>query len=153
MTEPRTEIRSFRPEDFEKARGLWSVSEGLGTGPGDTPEAVARFLERNPGLSLVAVDGAAIVGAILCGHDGRRGHIYHLAVAREHRKGGLGAELVRRCLAGLKAVGIERVLIRVQVDNAGARKFWARVGGRFRDDLVDFSIDIEAEKDSSPRSR
>ena len=86
-----------------------------------------------------------MAAAILCGHDGRRGYVYHLAVAREYRRRGLAAELVRRCLSGLRGAGIERCIARVQEDNAGARKFWEQVGGRFRSDLVAFSIDIEAE--------
>jgi ribosomal protein S18 acetylase RimI-like enzyme len=136
------EIRPFEPADFDPVNRLWAVSEGLGAGPGDTPEAVARFLARNPGLSLVAEEDGAVVAAVLCGHDGRRGQIYHLAVARSHRRRGLGEELVRRCAARLGAAGIERVLIRVQADNLGAREFWARVGGRFRDDLVEFTMDV-----------
>ncbi len=136
------EIRTFRIADLEVVRRLWAASEGLGVGPGDSAEAIGRFLKRNPGLSLVAVDAESIVAAVLCGHDGRRGFIYRLAVAPESRRGGLAAELVRRCLSGLKAEGIERCLALVQEDNAGARKFWEAVGGRFRDDLVAFSIDI-----------
>lgn len=147
------EIRPFGRGDFDEVRLLWAASEGLGAGPGDTPEAIARFLERNPELSLVALDGGKIVAAILCGHDGRRGHIYHLAVARTHRRQGLGEELVRRGLAGLRGEGIERVLIRVKTDNAGAREFWATVGGRFREDLVEFSIDIASAADAGGRPR
>lgn len=138
----RCEIRSFEPADFGAVSRLWAASEGLGAGPGDTPEAVTRFLARNPELSLVAEEGGAIVAAVLCGHDGRRGQIYHLAVARSHRRRGIGEEIVRRCASALGAAGIERVLIRVQAENAGAREFWARVGGRFRDDLVEFTMDI-----------
>jgi N-acetylglutamate synthase len=135
-------IRSFEAADFDAVSRLWVESEGLGAGPGDTPEAVARFLTRNPGLSLIAEEGGAIVAAVLCGHDGRRGQIYHLAVARSHRRRGIGEELVRRCASALGAAAIERVLIRVQAENAGAREFWARVGGRLRDDLVEFTMDI-----------
>lgn len=138
------EVRPLHAGDFEEVRRLWAVTEGLGVGPGDAPEDVGRFLRRNPGLSLVALDGGAIVGAVLCGHDGRRGHVYHLAVARSHRRRGVGEDLVRRCLAALRAEGIERVLIRVKTDNEGARKFWAAVGGTLRDDLVEFTIDIPA---------
>lgn len=92
----------------------------------------------------MALDGRTIAGVILCGHDGRRGYLYHLAVAREHRRQGLAAELVRRCVAALGAAGIERCLVRVQEDNPGARGFWSAVGGRLREDLVTFSIDIGA---------
>lgn len=136
------DIRAFETADLEAVRGLWATSEGLGVGPGDSAEAIGRYLVRNPGLSLVAVDEATIVASVLCGHDGRRGYIYRLAVAREYRREGLAAELVRRCLSGLKSAGIERCLALVQDDNAGARTFWGAVGGRFRTDLVAFSIDL-----------
>jgi putative acetyltransferase len=140
------EIRAFLPADIEAAVRLWSVTEGLGVGPGDSPQALARFLERNPGLSLVAEesgpDHREIVAAILCGHDGRRGFVYRLAVARSHRRSGLAAELARRCFDALAAAGIERCLILVQEDNVVAREFWRAVGGRFRRDLVAFSKDL-----------
>ena len=135
-------IRPLHVADFEAVCRLWSSTEGLGVGPGDSPEGIARFLDRNPGLSLVVEESGAIVASILCGHDGRRGFIYRLAVAPEHRRKGIAVELVRRSIAGLKAAGIERCLLMVQVDNEGARRFWASIGGRLRSDLVGFSIDV-----------
>ncbi len=83
------EIRPFELGDLPDARRLWASSEGLGVGPGDAEPAMARFLDRNPGLSLVAVERGALVGAVLCGQDGRRGYIYRLAVTRTHRRRGL----------------------------------------------------------------
>lgn len=141
-TPPARIIRPLRAADFQEVRRLWASTEGLGVGPGDSPEGIARFVERNPGLSLVIAESGAIVAAILCGHDGRRGFIYRLAVSPAQRRKGLALELVRLSIAGLKAAGIERCLLMVQVDNEGARKFWAKIGGRLRSDLVAFSIDV-----------
>lgn len=143
MTAPlAATIRPLRAADIEAVRVLWAATEGLGVGPGDTPDGIARFLERNPGLSLVAEEHGEIVASILCGHDGRRGFIYRLAVTPEQRRKGLAADLVRRSLAALKAAGIERCLLLVQVENEGARQFWESMGGRLRSDLVGFSIDV-----------
>ncbi len=135
-------VRAFQAADFEEVRKLWASTEGLGFGPGDSREAVTHFLDRNPGLSLVAVDMGAIVASVLCGHDGRRGYMYRLAVAPDYRNQGLAKDMVRRCLAGLKAAGIVRVLLLVQEDNEGARLFWEKLGGRLRSDLIGFSIDV-----------
>lgn len=135
-------IRPLRGADFDVVRALWAATEGLGVGPGDSPESMARFLERNPGLSLVAEEGGAVVASVLCGHDGRRGFIYRLAVAPEHRRRGLAAELVRRSLEGLKGAGIERCLLFVQTENEGAKRFWEKLGARLRSDLVGYSIDV-----------
>jgi hypothetical protein len=72
--------REFSISDYDAAVKLWKRVDGLEIAEGDDKESVARFLTRNPGLNRVATNGSAIVGVSLCGHDGRRGHIYHLAV-------------------------------------------------------------------------
>jgi len=138
--DPKVTIRPFAEADIPEVWELWTASEGVGFGPGDTPAGTAQFLRENPGLSLLATKEGGIVAAALCGHDGRRGFIYHLAVAVDHRRQGLGAEIVRRCLRGLGQQGIERCQVVVYASNAGARTFWETVGGNLRSDLVVFSL-------------
>ena len=80
-------IRPMDPQDFPACLELWGDVDGIVLREeSDSPEAPARFLERNPGLSFVAVDQGMVVGSILCGHDGRRAHLYHLAVRTEQRR-------------------------------------------------------------------
>jgi len=62
------------PADYEDAAALWYTTEGLVLRDADRPEAIASYLERNPGSSFVAVDGERLVGTVLCGHDGRQGY-------------------------------------------------------------------------------
>jgi ribosomal protein S18 acetylase RimI-like enzyme len=139
---PAPTVRAFRPEDYAAARALWLATEGVGLSPGDSEVEVRAFLERNTGLSLVAHDGDALVAAALCGHDGRRGFIYHLAVAPSHRRRGLGRAIAARCLDALAAAGIRRGQVSVFATNELARAFWARLGGELRADLVVFSIPL-----------
>ena len=73
--------RAFVIDDFERAVALWNAMEGVEICEGDAREEIRAYLERNPGLSRVVEDDGKIVAAALCGHDGRRGFIYHLAVA------------------------------------------------------------------------
>lgn len=146
MSDSTPAIRIFRKADIPAAIALWSTTDGLGHGPGTSAEGVARFLERNPGLSWVAVAGDAVVGAILCGDDGRRGQIYRLAVALEHRRQGLAAALVTKSLDALRDTGIERCLLSVLTDNAAADRFWTAVGARRRSELGLYSIDIEGAR-------
>jgi len=120
--------REFSVSDYDAALELWQRVEGLEIAEGDDRESVAHFLARNAGLSRVASDGSAIVGVALCGHDGRRGYIYHLAVDPVYREGGLGKRLLDECLAGLRRAGLKRALILVAGDNARGRKFWKRCG-------------------------
>lgn len=135
-------VRTFEPRDIPGVLELWRVTEGLGRGPGDTPEGVARFLDRNPGLSWVAADGEAIVGAILCGDDGRRGQIYKLAVAVTHRRHGLASSLLQRALAGLREAGVQRCLLTVLTGNDAAAKFYESLGARPRSELNVMSFDL-----------
>jgi N-acetylglutamate synthase len=120
--------REFSISDYDAALDLWQRVEGLEIAEGDDREGVAYFLARNPGLSRVAADDAAIVGIALCGHDGRRGYIYHLAVDPAYQARGLGKRLMDECLDGLRQAGLKRALILVAEDNPRGRKFWRRYG-------------------------
>ena len=120
--------REFRIEDYDAAVELWKRVEGLEIAEGDSRDDVAKFVLRNPRLSRVATDGRKIVGVALCGHDGRRGHIYHLAVEPACQGLGLGKRLVDECLSGLRSSGIRRAIIMVADDNPRGRSFWRRYG-------------------------
>jgi ribosomal protein S18 acetylase RimI-like enzyme len=120
--------REFVIEDYESAMGLWNCVEGVEICEGDSREEVAEYLKRNPRLSRVAEAGGRIVGVAMCGHDGRRGWIYHLAVAPEYRGQKVGRRLLDDCVDGLRRAGLKRAIILVAGDNPGGRDFWLRNG-------------------------
>lgn len=120
--------REFSIADYDAAIQLWQRVEGIEIAEGDDRDGVAQFLARNPGLSRVAIDGSAIVGVALCGHDGRRGHIYHLAVDPDYHRQGVGKRLLNECLDGLRRTGVQRVIILVASDNQRGAEFWKRRG-------------------------
>jgi N-acetylglutamate synthase len=122
------ETREFLIEDYAAAIELWKRVEGIEVAEGDDREGVALFLARNSGLSRVAADGSTIVGVALCSHDGRRGHIYHLAVDPKYHGIGLGKRLVDECLDRLRHTGIQRAIILVAHDNPRGREFWKHCG-------------------------
>src|SRR2546421_4865159 len=93
-------------DDFDEVHRLWGKTEGVGLNESDSRPNVASYLERNSGMSFVARHGTKLVGAVLCGHDGRRGYLHHLAVAKKHRRKGLGKKLVAACFAQLARSGI-----------------------------------------------
>ena len=136
------ETREFLIEDHEAAVELWKRVEGLDVAEGDDRETIRRFLGQNRGLSRVATDGPTIVGAALCGHDGRRGYIYHLAVDPNYQGRGLGKCLVDECLGGLRRVGLERANILVAKDNPRGREFWRRTGWEDLDGAAAMGIDV-----------
>ena len=135
------DTREFSINDYDAAVDLWQRVEGLEIAEGDDRESVARFLARNPGLSRVATDESATVGVALCGHDGRRGHIYHLAVDPTYRRRGLGKRLLDECLEGLRRTGVKRVIIMVAADNPRGREFWKRCGWAEITGVISMGID------------
>ena len=128
-------------EDIPAALALWQGLPGIGLRDADSPAALAKYLRRNPGCSVVArTDSGELAGVALAGHDGRRGYLHHVAVAEAFRKQGLGRRLVERCATALKAEGIEKLTFWVKADNAAGLAFWKRIGGRERTDLVVVSL-------------
>jgi len=121
-------IRPMTEADLDAARALWAVADGVELSEGDSPAELARYLQRNPGLSCVAVVDDRVVGALLAGHDGRRGYLYHLSVAAGARGHGIGRALTTHAVTGLQAAGLPRALILVARDNAGGRAFWTQLG-------------------------
>ena len=128
-------IRSFQAMDYSKVIKLWKNSDGIGLNEADEWEALEKYLERNPEMSLVAEVGQNVVGAVLCGHDGRRGYLHHLAVVAEWQGKGIGSALVDTCIRRLKNEGIQKCHVFVFPDNLAGVKFWHGRGFIGRDDL------------------
>ena len=129
------EIREMTVDDYDSVRSLWEQSEGVGLRECDERAGVASFLKRNPGSSFVACQADCLVGAVLCGHDGRRGYLYHLAVAQLAQRQGIGRRLVYCCLEQLRKAGIDRCNISVYADNDEGKQFWKNRDWFEREDL------------------
>jgi GNAT superfamily N-acetyltransferase len=123
---PRPEIRTYRAGEGPRLRAFWSTI-GLKS-LGDDDESLDRLAERNPGLVVVATAGEEIVGTALGGWDGRRGWIYHLGVATQLRRTGLGRRIVHEVERRLRALGCPKVNVIVRDDNSGGARFWEALG-------------------------
>lgn len=128
-------IREMVIGDFDPALEMWERMPGVGLSAADSAKEIARFLERNPGLCFVAESGGALVGTALCGQDGRRGYLYHVAVDPAHRRTGIGRALVEHCIQALDAQGIDKCHLFVYADNVGAIAFWHAIGWQDRVEL------------------
>lgn len=130
-------VRPMTIADHEAVYALWMDTPGMGCNTlDDSREGIARFLHRNPMTCFVAVNAGTVDGTILCGHDGRRGHIYHTAVRASLRGRGIGRMLVARALDALKREGIAKVSLVVFGRNETGNAFWEKQGFSVRNDLV-----------------
>ena len=136
-------IRTMVIEDYDKVKALWMTIHGFGIrSVDDSREGVGRFLKRNPTSSVVAEEDGEIIGAILCGHDGRRGCLYHVCVAEGHRRRGIGKAMVVFCMNALKAEQINKVSLIAFTRNDIGNAFWNCIGWTKREDLnyYDFTL-------------
>lgn len=140
------EIREMTVEDFDQVHELWMEISGFGIrSMDDSREGVERFLKRNPGCSVAAVQDGRIVGSILCGHDGRRGCLYHVCVRKENRKQGIGKAMVVFAMEALKRERINKVSLIAFTKNDIGNAFWKEIGWTQRKDLnyYDFTLNEE----------
>ncbi len=129
-------LRPMAITDYEAVRALWASCEGVGLNDADQPDSLQAYLVRNPGMSFVAQEGDAILGAVLCGHDGRRGYLNHLAVSPGHRCQGIARDLVTHCLEALQTAGIGKCHLFIFSSNTDGRNFWREIGWELRSDLT-----------------
>lgn len=131
------EIRNMRLDDYDSVYALWLSCSGMGLNDlDDSREGIAKYLARNPDTCFVAVEQGDIIGAILTGHDGRRGYISHTAVSPAYRRQGIGRQIVETALSALKAQGINKVNLVVFAHNDKGNAFWEKIGFTQRPDLI-----------------
>lgn len=135
--------RPLEVSDVEPCLELWRRTPGVGLSSADDAVSLSRFIERNAGLCWCSATDDRIVGTILCGSDGRRGYLYHVAVDEELRREGIGGLLVEAAIRSLRSAGIEKCHAMVFASNELGRSFWEQSGWGLRDDLVVFSRNIE----------
>jgi putative acetyltransferase len=135
-------------DDYDKVLDLWRKTPGVELNAADGKDEINFYLERNRNLSQVAEAGGEIIGAVLCGHDGRRGFIHHMAVSPDYRRQGIARKLADAALKGIKNAGIAKCHIFVLTDNEKAKIAWKSMGWKLRTDIVSFSYTIKKEEDN-----
>jgi ribosomal protein S18 acetylase RimI-like enzyme len=123
-------IREFDLErDYAAAHALWlNSSPGVHVGLSDTREEIAKKLLRDPDLFLVAEEDGQLTGTVIGGYDGRRGMVYHLAVAEARRGRGVGKKLMVELEARLKAKGCLKYYLLVTAQNLKVVEYYQRLG-------------------------
>lgn len=124
------QIREFRfPGDYAQVRTLWeSMDKGVRLGRSDTQEEIQKKVDRDPDLFLVAEEDGTIIGTVIGGFDGRRGLLYHLAVAASFRGRGIGSRLIDEVESRLQAKGCIRCYLMVLADNTEAMRYYENHG-------------------------
>ena len=140
------EIRVMKAEDYDKLYELWMTIKGFGIRSiDDSREGVARFLKRNPTTSVTAWDGDTLIGAILCGHDGRTGCFYHVCVDPAYRCHGIGKSMVAYAMSALKDEHINKITLIAFTKNDIGNTFWSTIGWTKRSDVNYYEFVLNEE--------
>lgn len=139
-------LRTMTIEDYDEVFALWTKIRGFGIRSiDDSKEGIEMFLKRNPSTSVVAEEDGKIVGSILCGHDGRRGCLYHVCVDEAHRRKGVGKAMVVRAMEALRAEKINKVTLIAFTDNDLGNAFWNTIGWTKREEYNYYDFVLNAE--------
>ena len=125
----------IRSADYDAVMAIWQSADGVTIRDVDAREPLTAYLEQHRGLCFVAVEDHQVVGAVLCGTDGRRGYLNHLAVAHAWRRQGIGRRLAEHCITALYERGFEKCHLMVKRENAPGQAFWEGLGWVMRDDV------------------
>ena len=139
-------VRTMTIDDYDEVYALWMSIHGFGIRTmDDSREGIGRFLKRNPTTSAVDIEDGKIVGAILCGHDGRRACLYHVCVSEKYRMHGIGKKMVKFCCEKLMEEQINKVCLNAFVTNEVGNRFWQKMGWTLRSDMnyYDFVLNDE----------
>ncbi len=133
-------IRPMTIDDHDEIIQLFKETPGVTFRDADSRNATKYYLDRNPGLSFVAMNDLNLIGCVMCGHDGRRGYLQHLVVDQRYRSIGLGDKLTNSCILALEKIGILKTHLFVFRNNTLGNSFWANKGYKLRDDVNMYSF-------------
>lgn len=144
LVDPEIRLRTFvYPADYLAVIALWeNAGPGIHLRRSDQPNEIAKKIQRDPDLFLLAEAGGEVVGTVLGGFDGRRGMMYHLAVRQDFRQRGIGALLMQELEDRLRLKGCIRYYLLVTPDNQEAIDFYEKRGWE-RMDLYAYAKDLD----------
>ncbi len=136
-------LRNLTIDDYDSLFDLWTRTPGMGLRSlDDSKEGIRKFLLRNPNTNFAAIENNRIIGAILCGNDGRRAYIYHTCVDLDYRKTGIGKQLVLTLCEALRKEGINKASLVCFTDNAIGNEFWQHINFEKRTDLNYYNLSL-----------
>ena len=141
-------IREMTIKDYDNIIEMLKTTPNITFREADSKDSTKRYLERNPGLSFVAIHKSYIIGCVMCGHDGRRGYLQHLIVKPENRNQGIGKSLYTACIDSLKQIGISKTHIFVLKSNSLANSFWESKGWILRNEINMYSYNDSSNENA-----
>ncbi len=150
MMKKDMEIRTMKTDDYAEVMALWKSIKGFRIRAVDDDfEHIKRFLDRNIGLSVVAVKNNQIVGTILSGHDGRQATFYHVCVDPKFRGENIAAKMVKEAVDRVNAEGISKITLIAFKKNLAGNIFWKSQNWKQNKEINNYELVLNEENISS----
>lgn len=121
-------VRRFQSSDADAVARLWDAALPASRPWNDPRRVICRKLHADDGLFFVGERDGEVIATVLAGHDGVRGWIYAMAVAEEHRRGGVGRRMLEEAERALFARGCDKINLQVRGNNRDVIAFYERCG-------------------------
>lgn len=142
-------IRRYEERDRTAVVRLWQEVFAYDTPHNDPELSLRNKTAVDDGLLFVADEDGRAIAAVMGGYDGHRGWIYSLAVLPDHRRAGIGRQLVDTVVSELAARGCVKVNLQVTGTNRGVVGFYEKLGFAV-EDRISMGLTL-FRGDSAPR--
>lgn len=135
----KIEYRVLTEDDYDRLYELWisqAMTKRAMNPVDDSRDGITRYIRRNSLTCFGAFEDEKMIGAILSGHDGRRGIIHHLCVQEDHKRQKIASTLVKMAEEGLKKEGIQKIFCIVFSNNDEANSFWEKMDYSLRTNII-----------------
>jgi len=132
-------IRQMDINDYEEILKLWTEVPNVESNQLQSKDKLERFLRKNSSYNLVCQVNNKIIGTLLCGSDGQRAHIYHLAIREDYRSKETESYMINELIRKLKKDGVEECSLFVRDYNYEEQDFWITEGWKESRELLIFS--------------
>ena len=121
-------IRKALKSDLKWLLKLWEKSSISLADEKSEKEEYLSMVKLNPSSCFVAIIGGEIIGSVLGVFGGRRGFIYHLAVAPGYQRQGIGTMLLKKAEEALVNLGGNKIRLFVDFTNLKVFPFYEKNG-------------------------
>lgn len=133
-------VRKFHLSDYDRIIELWKEGNlPLKPMGRDSREEIERQIKLPQVIFLVAEFEGQIVGTVMATHDGRKGWINRLAVAKDFRGRGLGQLLVREAEKELEKQGLMIFAALIEEDNEPSINLFKKLGYEYHPEIKYFT--------------
>jgi GNAT superfamily N-acetyltransferase len=139
----KLQIRQYVESDRQALIAVWERC-GLVVSWNNPEKDIDRKLRKDADLLLVGIIDDNLVATVMGGYDGHRGWINYLAVDPNHRREGLGEQLMLAVEDRLRELGCAKINLQIRRSNTAVISFYEAIDYS-EDDVVSYGKRLDPD--------